>query len=459
MTIVGNTFDGTGAAQNYNGIVIQAAGNNTGTNVVVIADNIVRGNAGSNMSNGIVASGGSRYLIEGNYVERAAQTGIYLDNIGDSLVKGNHLRRCGSVADAFRATACHNVHFYDNNTDTLLWDGSAFSDDPTGAKFTEAETTGMIVNTNGVTVTRTGGNAIFPQTWWAGKTVTINGVDYTVQSVTDYITITLTSAAGVQTGVNLATKFSANIYGGNRGRYNLLPTGTSKVVSAREREIRASYTPTQIGANQDNYSIHYPYYRLNLSSDAARNITGFMFGGYPAYYDMVDGQEHQFYNAGSFDITLVHQSGSSTAANRFACSIGANIVLAPGQSAMLTYNTAISRWMVRPASGVMFDSAGNITIPDLTYLSSTGSRLIGKNAGGTAVYFNPDNVAAAQIGFGTDITFGAVGGASAAKFDLNAGAGNTRFLIYDVDNGTLERVTVGSADSGGAGFKVLRIPN
>lgn len=38
-------------------------------------------------------------------------------------------------------------------------------------------------------------------------------------------------------------------------------------------------------------------------------------------------------------------------------------------------------------------------------------------------------------------------------------AGETYLMVYDVDNATLERVTVGAADSGGAGFKVLRIPN
>lgn len=38
-------------------------------------------------------------------------------------------------------------------------------------------------------------------------------------------------------------------------------------------------------------------------------------------------------------------------------------------------------------------------------------------------------------------------------------AGNTRFMLYDVDNGTLERVSVGAADSGGTNFKVLRIAN
>lgn len=50
-------------------------------------------------------------------------------------------------------------------------------------------------------------------------------------------------------------------------------------------------------------------------------------------------------------------------------------------------------------------------------------------------------------------------GAEVARFDNSAVAGETRLMLYDVDNGTLERVSVGTADSGGVGFKVLRIPN
>lgn len=46
-----------------------------------------------------------------------------------------------------------------------------------------------------------------------------------------------------------------------------------------------------------------------------------------------------------------------------------------------------------------------------------------------------------------------------ATIDTSTTAGDTRFMIYDVDNATLERVTVGIADSGGAGFKLLKIPN
>ena len=45
------------------------------------------------------------------------------------------------------------------------------------------------------------------------------------------------------------------------------------------------------------------------------------------------------------------------------------------------------------------------------------------------------------------------------KTDQSTTAGETRLLLYDVDNGQLERVTVGAADSGGSGYKVLRIPN
>ena len=46
-----------------------------------------------------------------------------------------------------------------------------------------------------------------------------------------------------------------------------------------------------------------------------------------------------------------------------------------------------------------------------------------------------------------------------ARVDSSVTAGQTRLLIYDVDNATLERVTVGAADSGGSGFKLLRIAN
>ena len=45
------------------------------------------------------------------------------------------------------------------------------------------------------------------------------------------------------------------------------------------------------------------------------------------------------------------------------------------------------------------------------------------------------------------------------QVDSDSTDGNTRLMIWDVDNGQLERVSVGAADSGGTGFKTLRIAN
>lgn len=52
-----------------------------------------------------------------------------------------------------------------------------------------------------------------------------------------------------------------------------------------------------------------------------------------------------------------------------------------------------------------------------------------------------------------------VNAVTSAQVDGSSTAGHTRFFLYDVDNGALERVTVGAADSCGSGFKCLRIPN
>lgn len=58
------------------------------------------------------------------------------------------------------------------------------------------------------------------------------------------------------------------------------------------------------------------------------------------------------------------------------------------------------------------------------------------------------------------LTIGAAALAEVARFDKGGGtAGNTGMMLYDVDNNTVERVSVGAADSGGTGYKVLRIPN
>lgn len=97
-------------------------------------------------------------------------------------------------------------------------------------------------------------------------------------------------------------------------------------------------TPAQITANQDNYAPGVArYYRL--STDASRNITGLSCS-------QVTGQECEVWNVGSFDIVLKHDV-TSTAANRFLCTAGADITLAANEVALLRYDGTTARWRVR----------------------------------------------------------------------------------------------------------------
>ena len=45
------------------------------------------------------------------------------------------------------------------------------------------------------------------------------------------------------------------------------------------------------------------------------------------------------------------------------------------------------------------------------------------------------------------------------QIDGNVTAAETPLLLFDIDKGSLQRVSIGAADSGGTGFKVLRVPN
>ncbi len=65
-----------------------------------------------------------------------------------------------------------------------------------------------------------------------------------------------------------------------------------------------------------------------------------------------------------------------------------------------------------------------------------------------------------RVNMGTALASGTTLQTAATRLQVSEGAaGETWLHVYDVDNNALERVTVGAADSGGLGFKLLRIPN
>ena len=172
---------------------------------------------------------------------------------------------------------------------------------------------------------------------------------------------------------------------------------------------------------------------------------------------------HSFSSAGSGTFNL--NSGSVGAVIRCDSSALTNVVDNSGNSTnqvdSLTGGQRLPRdATIRNSTGgrMMFYSSDNlINLFDNNnrYIEQSGANMNINNDAGQ-MYLNASSNLNLQ---GALVDFDASGGVNAGRFDADATAGNTRLLVFDVDNNTLERVSVGAADSGGAGFKVLRIPN
>jgi hypothetical protein len=152
------------------------------------------------------------------------------------------------------------------------------------------------------------------------------------------------------------------------------------------------------------------------------------------------------------------------------------------------YSGGAQRLMELDPSGIKLPD-GTVTAPSFSFFNQpTGgilfdgdnSILQGPDTKGAALYSNATQgsglIVSGGISDGNFELFGATcnirnveGGnpyirfatssAITMKVDSDSTAGNTRFFLWDVDSGALQRVTVGSANSGGSGFKLLRIPN
>jgi hypothetical protein len=105
---------------------------------------------------------------------------------------------------------------------------------------------------------------------------------------------------------------------------------------ASELRITGVVSPAQITADQNNYSPSGlgTSNVLRLSSDAARSITGVNAGAGGALLTIV--------NVGLFGITLVNDSGSSSASNRFA--LGSDLTIPAGRGTHIWYDAISSRW-------------------------------------------------------------------------------------------------------------------
>lgn len=92
-----------------------------------------------------------------------------------------------------------------------------------------------------------------------------------------------------------------------------------------------------LSTNTDNLAPgSQPITRLNVT--AAVSLSGVVAG--------VSGQFRYLYNAGSSTVTLLHNSTSSSAGNRFLVYTNANLPVTPGTSVTLLYDATSQAWRV-----------------------------------------------------------------------------------------------------------------
>lgn len=131
-----------------------------------------------------------------------------------------------------------------------------------------------------------------------------------------------------------------------------------RTVEAAHQFALRDATASQITSDQNDYAAQDTAF-LRLSSDAARTVTG-ISGGYWGRVLFV-------LNAGSYAITLKHQSASSAASNRIVTADGSDLALDGGESATLHYDATESRWRVvgtthprrQPTNAILYDQIAN----------------------------------------------------------------------------------------------------
>lgn len=120
-----------------------------------------------------------------------------------------------------------------------------------------------------------------------------------------------------------------------------LNTSTNSTGSGSGTLASTPLSPTALSADQNNYNPGVARrYRLASDGNGARTITGLAIS-------QVDGQEFSIVNVGTNNLTFSHQSASSTAANRFICTGGVDIVLATDEELLGWYDNTTQRYRLR----------------------------------------------------------------------------------------------------------------
>lgn len=218
---------------------------------------------------------------------------------------------------------------------------------------------------------------------------------------------------------------------------NSVLTGTTNVSQAIK--VAGDITPSALTASVNDYNpsglTTASVIRLSVSSSVSWNITGLQGGD--------DGRILYLYHAGGTGkIALLHESASSSAANRF--SFGGDITLHPNSGLMIIYDSTASRWkpMFPYGNAIAVDANGQLKVNANTATTSTSTGAL---------------VVVGGVGIGLGATVGGLidasgGSAGQIKFPATQNASSNVNTLDDYEEGSWTPVLIHNIDNGTIGY-------
>lgn len=211
--------------------------------------------------------------------------------------------------------------------------------------------------------------------------------------------------------VSIGSLTNWHVYDDSVSSYDITETGGSQVrlpgvqVNGKLDLLEAIQTrfidADQITANTNDWDLETMfgafYSNVRITSDAARDLTGILTSA-------IDGLMLRLTNVGSFNITLKHESASSTASYRFLNNGSLDVTLAPTDSVLYIYDTSNSRWrhtlsisssFISGVSGAQYVTlATDGTLTNERVLTGTSKQVTvtDNGAGSTVVLSTPQDI-------------------------------------------------------------------